>query len=528
VPELSATDLAQTCLNLLLKGAMGREVHDLQVLAGRVATAIPLVAEQVLAERRTAQIADAEVAADVTTVDRAEVTEVEQAVVETIDTFREELAARSHELGKLSPDDLAQAVAGLVEVHSREQLAEPGDGLARAQCVDEQWQSLQGRLQEDVARQRDALALLALDRARPGAADLTSPAPDLAAELRDVDGRLEELRAEQRNEWNPDRHESIVELDHRGSQLAVDVQVAMVSLETDVARQLDECRGALEAARQLVPDGSTAALRYEVALERLAPGYQPPEPGEAPGRVSPWGRELERSVCNDAYLKTVDVHASLRQETVWKVLEVVADLKQSGLVAPEDPVGIARASFHLGSGSLAERTDAAHKLPGQLTIGLDQARLTDPGLAERFRLDNLVPAAEDVLRQSVRGWFGTTTVTDLYVNAVDSLWEKKGLGEAFRSAVQDLVRQPPDGDRQAALDQAYARFQEAALAALERARAHNEDELRDLRRRPPTEDPHPRTLTIEDRENMRVVLDEYQRCLEEKRLEDLRQAVAWR
>jgi hypothetical protein len=528
VPELSATDLAQTCLNLLLKGAMGQEVHDLQVLAGRVSTAIPLVAEQVLAERRTAQIADAEVAAGVTTIDRVEVAEVEQEVVETIDTFREEMAARSQELGKLSPDELAQVIGGLVEVQNREQLAEPGDGLARAQCVDEQWQSLQGRLGEDVAQQRDALALLALDPARPGAVDIAGQAADLAAQLRDVDGRLEQLRAEQRNQWSPERHESIVELDHRGSQLAVDVQLAMVSLEKDVARQLDECRGALEAARQLVPDGSTAALRYEAALERLAPGYQPPAPAEPAGRVSPWGRDLERSVCNDAYLKTVDVHASLRQETVWKVLEVVADLKQSGVIAPEDPVGIARASFHLGSGSLAERTDAAHKLPGQLTIGLEQAKLADTGLAERFRLDSLVPAAEDVLKQSVRGWFGTTTVTDLYVNAVDSLWEKKGLGEAFRAAVQDLVREPVTTDRQAALDQAYTRFREDALAALERARAHNDDELRDLRKCPPTEDVHPRTLTVADRENMRLVLDEYQRCLEEQRLEDLRRTVAWR
>jgi hypothetical protein len=159
---------------------------------------------------------------------------------------------------------------------------------------------------------------------------------------------------------------------------------------------------------------------------------------------------------------------------------------------------------------------------------LEQAKLSEPGLAERFRVDNLVPAAEDVLRQSVRGWFGTTTVTDLYVNAVDSLWEKKGLGEAFRAAVQDLVRQPVDADRQATVDQAFTRFREDALAALERARAHNEDELRDLRRRPPTEEAHPRTLTVQDRENMRTVLDEYQRCLEEQRLEDLRRSVAWR
>ena len=544
MPELTVADLANTCLNLLLKGATGQQVHDQQILAGRVATAIPLVAEQVLAERRAAQITEVDTTVEVTRTDRQQVTEVQKEVIETIDTFREELANRAVELNKLSQEELNKLVGSVVGLQQREEQAQPGDALIRSQFVEEQWQSVQHRLEADVARQRDALSLVALDPARPGTIDLAqteqmatcaldatypSTVSELRAELREVDSQIEGLRAEQRNAWSWDRHESIAQLDHKSDQMTLDAQLAMSLLAQDVARQIEECRAALQAARQLAPDGTTTALRYEAALERLAPDFELPPPAEPAGRVSPWGRDLQRSVCTDEYLKSVNFHAQLRQENIWKVFELVADLKHDGVIGPDDPVGIGRAAFHLGTGSLSERTDAAHKLPSQLTIGLDHTKLADTQLAERFRLDNLVPAAEDLLRQSVRGWFGTTTVTDLYVNAVDALWETKGLGEAFRSAVEHIVRQPLDADRQVVLDQAYARFRDDALAALDRARAHNEDKLRDLRRHPPSGEQHARTLTCEDRENMRRVLEEYERCLlEEKKQEELRQAVAWR
>jgi hypothetical protein len=118
------------------------------------------------------------------------------------------------------------------------------------------------------------------------------------------------------------------------------------------------------------------------------------------------------------------------------------------------------------------------------------------------------------------------------VNAVDSLWEKKGLGEAFRAAVEEIVRQPPGADRQTVLDQAYARFRDDALVYLELARDHNESKLREMDRlkvaQDAMRDEDSRTLTRQDRECMRQVMDEYQRRLEERRQEEIREAVAWR
>ena len=65
------------------------------------------------------------------------------------------------------------------------------------------------------------------------------------------------------------------------------------------------------------------------------------------------------------------------------------------------------------------------------------------------------------------------------MNAVDSLWEKKGLGEAS-PAVEHIVGQPQDADRRAVIEQAYERFRDDALAYLELARDHNENKLREM------------------------------------------------
>jgi hypothetical protein len=126
---------------------------------------------------------------------------------------------------------------------------------------------------------------------------------------------------------------------------------------------------------------------------------------------------------------------------------------------------------------------------------------------------------------AVRGWFATTTELPLHVNAVDSLWEGKGLREAFRGAIEYVVRQPQEADRQAVLGEAFRRFQEDALAALDLAREHNEGRLREMQRAEPSPARDPRTLTPDDRLQMRHVLDEYQQMLQEMDLEKLRTLI---
>lgn len=219
----------------------------------------------------------------------------------------------------------------------------------------------------------------------------------------------------------------------------------------------------------------------------------------------------------------------MRLETICKVFELVCDLREANTVQQNDRVSFLAggAAFQLDEGTAIDRTAAAHKLPGQLAIGVDPAVIDERvrETQERFRLDNLI-AEDQLLKDAVRGWFATTTVTPTYVNAADKLWEDKGLREAFRGAVESIVRQPADFDRQAAIEAAYARFRDDALAALDLASDHNEARLREVERRnaPPES---PRTMTQEDRESIRRVLEAYERNLEQTRLEELLRNVAW-
>lgn len=240
------------------------------------------------------------------------------------------------------------------------------------------------------------------------------------------------------------------------------------------------------------------------------------------GRVSSWGREVKQSRPDLDYQQTVDYHAQMRLENMFKVFQLVADLKDRGLVSQNDPVRVpdGGASFQLGHGSVEDRTAAAHKLPAQISIGVDHSGLA--GMPER-RLDHLVPDQDDVLKLAVRGWFGTTTETPLCVNAVDSLWEEKGLREAFRGAIEYIVQQSEAANRQAVLKEAFERFKDDALTALTLASRHNEDRRHATASAELRQDP--RCLTPDDRDQMARVIAEYQRMLADMEFEKLRDSV---
>ena len=135
------------------------------MLATRLAVAIPAVAEQLLAELTKDRVVEKDR-------DKEAVVEVkvQELTVETIDTFREDLADRAVYLNKLSQDELNTVTGSLVEVQRRAEMSNTASPGA-SQFVDEQWQSLQARLEADVARQRDALSLVKMDSAAPVAVD---------------------------------------------------------------------------------------------------------------------------------------------------------------------------------------------------------------------------------------------------------------------------------------------------------------------------------------------------------------------
>ena len=68
------------------------------------------------------------------------------------------------------------------------------------------------------------------------------------------------------------------------------------------------------------------------------------------------------------------------------------ELREQGRVAADSAVTIAGAVYQLGKGSVLEDTNAAHKLPGQVYIGVDPDRFASMTQDERraCRLDSLL------------------------------------------------------------------------------------------------------------------------------------------
>lgn len=180
----------------------------------------------------------------------------------------------------------------------------------------------------------------------------------------------------------------------------------------------------------------------------------------------------------DNLAEAVQCHAEGRLRTAFTVLQLIQDLKDRGAIDAGAPVAVGGALFQLGKGCEVEDSQAAHKLAGQVYIGIDQRTLAELNEAQRapYRLDTLLhdePELETLAKMQA----ASTTVLPSYVNKVDSLWENQGLRNAFAQAVSDLVNRQ---DADAGVAQAYETFRAGTVAALEKALDHHVGKARQL------------------------------------------------
>jgi hypothetical protein len=566
MPDLSFSDVAATALQMLLNGLSKEPLQNPQLFATRFERSVCAAAEHLLDQAAaTERMLDAD--------------EVRDRTLETVNEYRDEILSRATLFETLDQDQLNGVVTSLVQglpveaqrpewrealdrdLTDRQDLLNETARRLAANAPDLRADDLRSSLEANDAFRLDKEAaerrvLQSLNSGYP------ATMAGLAAELARLNNDLAARRARP-EEFNL---EESIRLREQGQQMELDLHLAAGLLRQESAIALEATRQAAEALCQfqqgLAQKGIEPAIARDL-LERFAQraderliayvAQEPTDPrravlwslSEEPevreaarrhvdcalGRQDPWRGEpdLQRSQPDLAYLHTVEFHGQNRLETVAKVFELVSALKESGAIRPDDAILTGGAQFQLGEGSLLDRTAAAHKLPGQILLGLapEENGSPTPAIDPRpnVRLDDLVPRREDELRLAVRGWFATTTELPLHVNAVDSLWEGKGLREAFRGAVEYVVQQPREADRLAVLTEAYQRFREDALAALDFAREHNEAQLRALQRAEPSPAQDPRTLTPDDRLQMRQVLDEYQRMLQEIDFEKLRTLV---
>jgi hypothetical protein len=246
-------------------------------------------------------------------------------------------------------------------------------------------------------------------------------------------------------------------------------------------------------AQALSPNPEISAqARREIELADLK------EQRERPRRVSPFESELEPAGADfhlaktevfeavraeilkmDNLVEAVELHAEGRLRTAIAVLELVDHLKEQGMVETGNPVAVGGALFQLGKGCQLEDSEAAHKLAGQIYIGIDQDTLAKLNEEQRrqYRLDTLLQSDAE-LESLARVLAASTTVLPSYVNNVDSLWESKGLRDALEQSLSQLIaKEAANAD---SVEQTFEMFRAGAMEALELASAHNEAKLRQL------------------------------------------------
>ncbi|MFT8246875.1 hypothetical protein [Roseomonas sp. BN140053] len=186
--------------------------------------------------------------------------------------------------------------------------------------------------------------------------------------------------------------------------------------------------------------------------------------GKMAERVDPWRNAdgLQR-VAFPAGLEvgTPRGHAVLRYKDFRKVFAALYAMRRQGML-PLGAVAIrgAHNQFNEGRGTRADRTQGAHNLPRQLTIG---GRTIEEWLRDG--------GADPVMILSIVGTEGVAVVLPEAWNKADSLWEMKGLDEAFRAAAAEIVAWGP-GSAAAAFGHfpaMWSVFHSAAGAALGRA-----------------------------------------------------------
>jgi hypothetical protein len=163
-------------------------------------------------------------------------------------------------------------------------------------------------------------------------------------------------------------------------------------------------------------------------------------------------------------------HAEGRLSTVYAVLDQIVGAKREALIDKNEPVFVGGpAVYQLGTGSRADQTEAAHELPAQIYIGIDEAQFRCKSADERsgFRLDSRITDDRD-LAALARFQAAATNVLPAVVNDVDGLWEGRGLRQALQTAIEELIKH--DAANRQTLDEAYETFRVAAGEALDSAR----------------------------------------------------------
>lgn len=156
-------------------------------------------------------------------------------------------------------------------------------------------------------------------------------------------------------------------------------------------------------------------------------------------------------------------HAELRYDTLRKLLCGLFVMRREGMV----PAGLvtlrgAGNQFEEGHGTRPADTQGAHKLPRQLLVG-------GQPIEHWLR----AAGADEIALLSMLGAEATATVLPAAWNRADSLWEIKGLAEAFRAAAAEVMGWPSDAVAALALFPGFwVRFHQAAGQALAAAIAH--------------------------------------------------------
>jgi hypothetical protein len=174
------------------------------------------------------------------------------------------------------------------------------------------------------------------------------------------------------------------------------------------------------------------------------------------------GITLSHGARGGAY-ETPAGNALLRLSVILQSFTLVAALRVKNIVPAGAVVTLTGADQQFGSGSREEKTQAAHKLPRRVLID---------GQPLQFWAGKL--GADEMFTLHALGVQGATTTLPDYFNKADSLWEGRGLAEAYRAAIAQLVKLSGKGEFFAAkFPEIWSLFLTQSRQALAAAEAGN-------------------------------------------------------
>jgi len=147
-------------------------------------------------------------------------------------------------------------------------------------------------------------------------------------------------------------------------------------------------------------------------------------------RTNGWsgsGLTLSQGVKGGVY-DTPAGNALLRLSVILQSFALVAALRVKNIVPAGALVTLTGADQQFGSGSRGDKTQAAHKLPRRVLIDNQPLQFWGAKLG-----------ADEMFTLHALGLQGATTTLPDFYNKADSLWESKGLAEAYRAAIVQLV-----------------------------------------------------------------------------------------